>query len=80
MFMGRQLQQMKPKLYLSERHELYKGVGNHLTAELKADFQTHLVGLMLTYSWVPLNSNVKNIRLSRVAKTWSDVVHSALRL
>ena len=77
LFMGRQLQKLQPKLFHSESCRLYKWVGNHLTIAYKTDFQTHLVGLTLTYSWVSLNSNMKNIRLPWVAKTWSGIVHSA---
>lgn len=46
----------------------------------KTHFQTLLEGLALAHSLMLLSNNVNNIRLPSVAKIWSDIVHSALRL
>lgn len=42
--------------------------------------KTLLGDLTLTYWFVPLNNNIKNISMPWAAKTWTDIVHSAPRL
>lgn len=78
--MGRQLQKLLLKWFLLASHKRYKGARNHLNAGHKTGFQTLLVDLTLTYSFVPPNSNVKNISMPWAAKAWTDIVHSAPRL